>query len=245
MLKKLLRFRRRGRFGSSEECVQFLRNKGATIGDDVYIYSPNSTVIDSTSAYLLSIGNHVRITQDVTILTHDYGWSVLKSGTLDGVQAGSVLGARSAVEIGNCVYIGMKAIILRGVKIGDNVIIGAGSVVTKDCESNSVYVGNPARRISSIEEYYKKRVGCQFAEAKDMALQYKKRYNQNPPKEIFDEYFMLFCDRKTAESIPEFCVKMKLLGNFEQTREYMDANPPMFSTYEAFLEACFADSAEE
>ena len=242
MLKKLLRFRRKGRFDSSDEYVQYLRNKGATIGEDVYIYAPNQTVIDSTSAYLLTIGNHVRITQDVTILTHDYGWSVLKSGSLDDIQPGSILGAKSSVEIGNCVYIGMKAIILRGVKIGDNVIIGAGSIVTKDCESNSVYVGNPAKRISSIEEYFQKRLASQFAEAKDMALRYNRRYGRKPPKEVFDEYFMLFCDRETAEAIPEFRYKMNLLGNFKQTQVYMDAHPPMFPDYATFLDACFIEN---
>lgn len=244
MFKRLLRLKGKNQFESSEEYIQYLRNKGATIGEDVHIYAPNHTLIDSTSAYLLSIGNHVRITQDVTILTHDYGWSVLKRASSEGFQAGSVLGARSPVEIGNCVYIGMKAIILRGVKIGDNVIIGAGSIVTKDCEPNSVYVGNPARRISSIEAYYKKRVECQFAEAKDIALRYEKRYNRKPPKEILDEYFMLFCDRETAEATPAFRKKMELLGNFDQTQAYMDINPPMFATYEAFLEACFEEKTD-
>lgn len=239
MLKKIMRFRNKGKFRSSEEYVQFLRDKGATIGEDVHIYAPNQTVIDSTNAYLLSIGNHVRITQDVVILTHDYGWSVLKCGSLEGIQDGAVLGANSAVEIGDCVYIGMKAIILRGVKIGDNVIIGAGSVVTKDCESNSVYVGNPAKRISSIEEYFQKRLERQFMEAKDMALRYEKRYGRRPPKEVFAEYFLLFCDRETAEATPEFRNKMKLLGNLEKTQAYMDTHPPMFSDYAAFLEACF------
>lgn len=40
-----------------------------------------------------------------------------------------------------------------GVTIGDDVIVGAGSVVTRDLDSNSVYAGVPARRLSSIEEY--------------------------------------------------------------------------------------------
>lgn len=139
-------------------------------------------------------------------------------------------------------YIGMKAIIIRGVKIGDNVIIGAGSIVTKDCESNSVYVGNPAKRISSIEEYFQKRLECQFAEAKDIALRYERRYGRRPPKEVFDEYFMLFCDRKAAEATPKFRSKMNLLGNFKQTQEYMDAHPPKFQNYEAFLDACFYEN---
>ncbi len=45
---------------------------------------------------------------------------------------------------------------LPGVKIGNNVIIGAGAVVTKNVPSNSVYVGNPAKYICTVEEYIEK-----------------------------------------------------------------------------------------
>lgn len=55
--------------------------------------------------------------------------------------------------IGNEVFVGAESIILPGVTIGDRVVIGAGSVVTKNLESNSVYVGSPARRICSYDEY--------------------------------------------------------------------------------------------
>lgn len=55
--------------------------------------------------------------------------------------------------IGNNVFLGAGAIILPGIKVGDNVIIGAGSVVTKDVSDNSVIAGNPAKFISTIEDY--------------------------------------------------------------------------------------------
>jgi len=54
------------------------------------------------------------------------------------------------IIIGENVWIGMNSIILKGVMIGDNSIIGAGSVVTKDIEKNSIYAGNPARKIRKI-----------------------------------------------------------------------------------------------
>lgn len=55
-----------------------------------------------------------------------------------------------AVTIGNSVWIGGSVTILPGVRIGDNVTIGAGSVVTKDIPSNVVAVGNPCRVIKEI-----------------------------------------------------------------------------------------------
>lgn len=54
------------------------------------------------------------------------------------------------IKIGNNVWIGANAVILPGVVIGDNCIIGAGSVVTKNVESSSVVAGNPAMLIKQI-----------------------------------------------------------------------------------------------
>ncbi len=56
------------------------------------------------------------------------------------------------VRIGNNVWIGANAVILPGVTIGDNSVIGAGSVVTKDIPANVVAVGNPCRVLREIGE---------------------------------------------------------------------------------------------
>ncbi len=56
------------------------------------------------------------------------------------------------IHIGKNVWIGSGAIVLPGVTIGDNSIVGAGSVVTKNVEPNSVVAGNPAKFIKSINE---------------------------------------------------------------------------------------------
>lgn len=53
-------------------------------------------------------------------------------------------------------FLGANSIILPGVVVGDDVIIGSGSVVTKDIASNSVVAGNPARVVSTISEYIDK-----------------------------------------------------------------------------------------
>lgn len=60
------------------------------------------------------------------------------------------------VIIGNNVYIGASTTVLPGVRIGDNAIIGAGSVVTKDIPANMVYAGNPAKPLYRLDEYLDK-----------------------------------------------------------------------------------------
>ena len=62
------------------------------------------------------------------------------------------------VKIGNGVWIGSNVVVLPGVTIGDNTVIGAGSVVTKDIPANVVAVGNPCKVLRPItdrdKEYY-------------------------------------------------------------------------------------------
>lgn len=232
--KKLLGIRKL----TSDDVLNNLREKGASIGEDVLIYGVSHTMVDQSSPWLLRIGSHVRIAEGTKILTHDYAWSVLKHWPDENGCAGAVLGAESPVTIGNCVFIGMNCIITRGVTIGDHVVIGAGSVVTKDCPSNGVYAGNPARRIMSIEDFCQKRKALQWAEAKAIVLRYREQMGKMPPKEVLAEYFMLFTTRAEAEKTPAFRKKMALLNNFDETAAYMDCHEPMFPDYESFLKAC-------
>lgn len=230
---------------ASDERLDALRRKGAKIGNDVYVYASQNTIIDTTSPWLLTIGDHVRITAGVKILTHDYAWSVLKHYGTEGTLPGGIFGSQRPVEIGNCVFIGMNAVITCGSKIGHHVIIGAGSVVSGVCESNSVYAGVPARRIMSLDEYYAKRKARQFEEAREFVLRYRERMGQMPPQDVVSEYFMLFCTCEQAQQVPAFRSKMALLDNLEETKAYMQANPPMFESYEAFVQACLAERQME
>lgn len=59
--------------------------------------------------------------------------------------------AAKPIKIGNNVWLGGGAIVLPGVTIGDNTVVGAGSVVTRDLPANVIAVGNPARVIRSID----------------------------------------------------------------------------------------------
>ena len=237
MLKQLVKNVIWGYKASSERYVAHLRKIGVRIGEDVTIYAPTKTFIDEQYPWMVSIGAHIRITEGVKILTHDYSWSVLKLA--DTAMKGVVLGASGEIHIGNNVVIGMNTIITRNVKIGDNVIIGAGSVVTKDCNENSVYAGNPAKYIMSIDEYIDKRNKLQLTEAKKLARMYYDRYKIYPEKEIFDEYFMLFS--KGINLSDKFKDKIKLCGNPQDSEKYMNEQEEMFADYESFLKACFRD----
>ncbi len=225
---------------SSEKYIDHLRKIGIKIGEDVRVYVPTKTLIDEQYPWMIEIGDHVRITQGVIILTHDYSWSVLKrfSG-IENQPEGAILGSSGRVKIGNNVFIGMNAIITSGVTIGDNVIIGTGSIVTKDCPSNGVYVGNPARKIMDISEFYEKRRCAQLQEAKDLALGYFERFGKKPEPEIFHEYFMLFSTREEALKNPVFANKLKKFGNKDQSINFLSQQPPHFNGFSEFIDYCF------
>lgn len=148
MIKKIIAKIIYGHKRNSDSYVQYLRSKGMRIGERVIIYAPTKTHIDETRPWLIEIGNDVKISEGVTVLTHGFEWSVLK-----GVY-GEILGSAGKVTIGNNVFIGAESTILKGVNIGDNVIIGAGSLVNKDIPDNCVAAGNPAKVIMSLSEYY-------------------------------------------------------------------------------------------
>ena len=96
--------------------------------------------------YLIEIGNRVRITNNVTFHTHDGGTGVLRDKYPDINVFGRII-------VKDNVFLGSNTTILPGITINENVIVAAGSVVTKDLEPDSVYAGIPARRIKSLQEY--------------------------------------------------------------------------------------------
>lgn len=117
-----------------------LQRRGLRLGRNVYICSPED--IDGHLPWLITIGDDCVLSQDVMVLAHD-------ASTYIHLGYGKV----GRVTIGCRTYIGARTIILPGVSIGNNVILGAGSVVTRDIPDNSVAVGNPARILRSTSEY--------------------------------------------------------------------------------------------
>ena len=105
---------------------------------------------------------------------------------------GDVLGSSGKVEIGNNVFIGAEVTLLKGTKINDNVIIGAGSLVTGEIPANSVAVGRPAKVVMSLDDFYNKRKENQEKEAEELFYAYYKRYHKIPSMNVFREYIFLF-----------------------------------------------------
>ncbi len=121
----------------------YLKKQGVKIGKDAIVLYPS--YIDGRRPYLVDIGNNVVISLFVTILTHDA--STAFSG--DRVKIGRV-------RIHDHSFIGANSIIMCNVSIGPNSIVGAGSVVSKDIPPDSVYAGNPAKFICSIDDFNNK-----------------------------------------------------------------------------------------
>lgn len=213
----------------SETYIKYLRKKGCTIGKETKIYSPRNVIIDETRPWLIEIGENVQITDGVKILTHGYDWSVLK------VKYGEVLGSSGKVKIGNNVFIGINTTILKGTCIGDDIIIGANSLVNKDLYESGVYAGNPIKYIMSLEEYYKKRKEKQFDEAYECAVRYYEVYHEWPDKEIFQEFFWLF-EEKNIKLTSTFDKVMKLEGNEEISYEKFRNTKSLFNNYNEFIE---------
>lgn len=131
--------------------VEYWRKKGLKCGNGCEIYS---TVDFGSEPYLITLGDSVRITHGVQFVTHDGGCWVLRN--LNQQNEMSKCDLFGPIKVGNNVHIGINSIIMPGVEIGDNCIIGCGAVVTKNIPSNSIAVGVPARVIRTIDEYFEK-----------------------------------------------------------------------------------------
>lgn len=129
--------------------IEEAKRKGLRVGKNVsFIDTPNF----GSEPYLILIGDNTTISFDVAFVNHDGGTRVVRK--LPNQNKETVLYGK--IEIGSNSFIGCRSTILPNVKIGDNCIIGAGSVVTRDIPSNSVACGVPCKVICTIDEYIKK-----------------------------------------------------------------------------------------
>ena len=140
---------------------EMLKEMFAEIGEDCYIEPPlhanmacayvhfgknvyanfNLTLVDDGHIY---VGDYTMIGPNVTIATA--GHPILPELREKGYQY------NMEVHIGKNCWLGSGVVVLPGVTIGDNVVVGAGSIVTKDLPSNVVAVGNPCRVLREMNE---------------------------------------------------------------------------------------------
>lgn len=144
-----------------EKRAELLKEMFAEIGEGCYIEPPlhanwgghhvhfgknvyanfNLTIVDDTHVY---VGDCTMFGPNVTLATA--GHPILPMLRAQGYQY------NMPVHIGKNCWLGAGVIVLPGITIGDNVVVGAGSVVTKDLPSNVVAVGNPCRILRQINE---------------------------------------------------------------------------------------------
>lgn len=113
------------------------------IGENVRI---TGKPVFGSEPYLIFIGDNVTITDGVNFLTHDGGVGVLRKK-----HAG--INVFNSIHIGCNVFIGTNTIIMPGVTVGDNVVIGAASLVSRDVPNDVVVAGVPAKIIKTLGEY--------------------------------------------------------------------------------------------
>ena len=214
---------------SSDEFVERLRQEGVIVGNNVNFRFPEHTLIDMTRPSLIEMGDNLDINDNFTILTHDFGTYVFRQKYHDFINCSG------KVKIGSNIYFGRDVTILKDVTIGDNCIIGLGSVVSKDIPANSVAVGYPAKVVCSIDEYYERRKKLCVNEAIEYAASIRERYGREPEITDFPEEWTLFLTKEeydnnsSVREIVDFRRKHAMDDFFERPRR--------FDGFNAFIKA--------
>lgn len=147
MILRGLRWVRR-ELHSRRDPVGFARSLGVQVGDDCRLLS-TSVQTWGSEPYLVRLGNRVLITAQVRFITHDGAvWPFRREHpTIDRM---------APIVVSDDCFIGLAAIILPGVTLGESSVVGAGSVVNKDVPARTIVAGTPARPICSIDDYFQR-----------------------------------------------------------------------------------------
>ena len=132
----------RDRYRAQRDLVVRARLAGVRVGRNCRIYDCSF----GSEPFLVTLGDHVTVTAGVQFVTHDGGVWVFREEFPD-------VDVFAPIHVGNNVFIGLNSILLPGARIGDNCVIGAGSVVRGEIPPNSVAAGVPAKVIKSLETY--------------------------------------------------------------------------------------------
>lgn len=125
--------------------VRYAKRIGVRISGKLTIYG-SSYAMFSSEPYLISVDDNVFISVGAQFVPHDGSVLPFRRETPD-------LDLAAPIHIGKNTFIGMGALILKGVTIGQNSIVGANAVVTKSFPDGSVIAGNPARLIKETKEF--------------------------------------------------------------------------------------------
>ena len=170
-----------GKVDNDDE-VAVARSLGVTIGEGCVIID-NARKVFHTEPYLVTLGNHVEITPGVRFLTHEGSVWVFREK-----EEHRNIDCFAPTVAGNNVFLGTNSTIMPGVKIGNNVIVGACSVVTKDIPDNSVVAGIPAKKICDLSQFEEKLFHSDrkvIVPTKGMSAEQKRAYLE----EHFPEWF--------------------------------------------------------
>ena len=125
---------------------------------------------------MISIGDNVTITNS-KVYAHDASMHIFLGKSKVG-----------KVKIGNNVFVGANSIIMPNVTIGNNVIIGAGTIINKNIPSNSIMAGNPARAIGSTDKFVKKHsMAMRSHPVWDVYWQYKTKEDKQEMQDLLKD----------------------------------------------------------
>ncbi len=223
---------------SNDSYIRYLRKHGIRVGNNVLFRNPVYNCIDFNRPALIEFGNNLDINEKFTVLTHDFGTFVFRDVYKDFVNSSG------KVKIGNNIVFGQNVTILKGVTIGDNCIIGAGSIITHSIPDNSVAVGAPAKVICSLDEYYKKRKSLQVKEALEYGRElaaYKGGIEQLEPGD-FTEEWVLFLSKEEYDNDEKVRkhVDFRLKGRVD-IDEFLNRERP-YPDFESFLKDIKAET---
>ena len=108
--------------------------------------------------------------------------------------------------------------------------------MARDIPANTVAAGNPCKVLMTLEEYRQKRRAAQLQEARELVRLYRRRYGREPDERALHEFFWLF-SADPDRLAPLWDEQMRLVGNYEFSREQMKAHTPAFESMEAFLKS--------
>lgn len=154
--------------------VSYARRIGVELQGRVTIYG-SSYAMFSAEPYLVTLGDNVYISVGASFVCHDGSTLPFRKDIPDLELAGEI-------RVGDNVFIGKGVVILPSVVIGNNCIVGAHSVVTRSVPDGSIVAGNPARIVSTTEDFLRRaqkrslRIG--HLTGREKVLAYKKIFNR-------------------------------------------------------------------